>query len=56
MNIVTKYEPREYSLITTGGGVILCDKREGAFLVLRSMEDVERLKELLDGITLNPNA
>ncbi len=42
-----KYSPREYSLFTTNAGVVLCDNQDGAFLVLRFPEDLERLKALL---------
>jgi hypothetical protein len=52
MNIVEKYEPREYCLMSHNGGIVLCDKKEGAFLVLRFKEDVERLKDLLSSIEI----
>ena len=48
MKIIDKYEPREYSAISHDGGVVLCDKMTGAFLVLRFPEDLERLKALLE--------
>jgi len=44
MTLVENHTPREYSIISHSGGVVLCDKQEGAFLVLRFPEDVERLK------------
>lgn len=43
-----EYKPREYSAILGNAGIILCDKEEGAFLVLRNSGDLEKLKELLD--------
>ena len=52
INIVDKYEPREYTAMMSSNGVVLCDKQEGAFLVLRYASDLERLKKLLDGITM----
>lgn len=52
MNIVDKYEPREYTAFMHNGGVCLCDKRDGAFLVLRYASDLERLKRLLNEITM----
>ncbi len=52
MNIVDKHEPREYTAMIHSGGVVLCDKQEGAFLVLRFSSDLERLKALLSEITM----
>lgn len=53
MDLVENHTPREYSTISHNGGIVLCDKREGAFLVLRFPEDVERLKETLNAIDVN---
>jgi len=47
LNVVEKHTPREYSLITSDGGIVLCDKRTGALMCFRFAEDVERLRELL---------
>ncbi len=47
INIVAKHEPREYSLISHNGGIVICDKMDGAFLLMRFPEDVERLRALL---------
>lgn len=56
MNIVEKYEPREYACWSHDGGTVLCDKMTGAFLVLRFPEDLTRLRELLDTIEVKtPN-
>ncbi len=55
MKINEAYEPREYTAITTNAGVVLCDKREGAFIVLRFPEDLERLRELLSTISVTRN-
>ena len=52
MNIIEKHEPREYSAMMSNAGIILCDKQEGSFLVLRFASDLQKLKELLDGITM----
>jgi hypothetical protein len=52
IKIVDKYTPREYSSIATNEGVILCDKQEGSFIVLRYPSDLERLKQLLDKIKI----
>jgi hypothetical protein len=52
MNIVDKHEPREYTAMMHDGGIVLCDKQEGAFLLLRFASDLERLKELLGQITM----
>lgn len=52
MSVVEKYEPREYTVFMHDGGVCLCDKRDGAFLVLRYASDLERLKKLLDSIIM----
>ena len=50
--IIKKHEPREYTALMHNGGICLCDKQDGAFLVLRCASDLERLKELLDKITM----
>lgn len=50
--IIDKHKPREYSSVMSNNGVVLCDKLEGSFLVLRYASDLERLKELLDQITM----
>lgn len=50
LNVVNKYMPKEYTSFCTNRGVILWDKQEGAFLVLRFKEDLENLKKLLDKI------
>lgn len=52
INIVDKYEDREYTALATDGGIVLCDKIEGAFLVLRSESDLQNLKQLLDKIKI----
>jgi hypothetical protein len=52
LNIVDKYDDREYSALATDKGVVLCDKQDGAFLVLRSLEDLENLKTLLNKIQI----
>lgn len=50
INIVDKHMPREYSLLTCNGGIVICDKQEGAVIVLRFAEDVERLQDILSSI------
>jgi len=50
IKFVEKYEKREYSSFCTNAGVVLCDKNEGSFLVLRYPEDLENLKKLLNKI------
>jgi len=52
INIVDKHEDREYTALATDGGIVLCDKVEGAFLVLRSDNDLQRLKQLLDKVQI----
>lgn len=52
VNIVEKHEPRKYSAMCTNNGVVLCDKLEGSFLVLRCDEDLFNLKELLSKINV----
>lgn len=52
INLVDKHNPREFSAITANTGVILCDKQEGAFIVLRFAEDLERLKALLNTLEI----
>lgn len=48
VNFADKHEDREYSAIASNNGIVLCDKQDGAFLVLRSAKDLENLKKLLD--------
>ena len=56
LNIVMQFEPREYTAFSHDGGTVLCDKKTGAFLVLRFPEDLIRLRELLDSIeVVTPN-
>ena len=50
MNIIDKHTDREYSALATDKGVVLCDKEGGAFLVLRSVKDLENLKTFLNNI------
>jgi uncharacterized pyridoxamine 5'-phosphate oxidase family protein len=50
MGIVKKHTKRVYSSIATNNGIVLCDKDDGGFLVLRCKEDIENLKALLDKI------
>ena len=52
INIIEKHEPRKYSAMTSNNGVVLCDKKEGSFLVLRYAADLENLKKLLNEITV----
>jgi hypothetical protein len=54
MLVIEKYAPREYTAFSHDGGVVLCDRQTGAFLVLRFAEDLERLKTLLDTVTVLP--
>ena len=51
-NIAGEYSPREYTAISTDNGIVLCDKRDGAFIVLRFAEDIERLQSLLCGLEI----
>ena len=52
INFVDKHEPREYLSMSHDGGIVLCDKKEGSFIVLRYPSDITRLKELLDKIEI----
>lgn len=52
LDVVDKHEDREYTALATDGGIVLCDKSNGAFLVLRSENDLQRLKLLLDKIQI----
>ena len=52
MNIVEKYSTKQFSALLHDGGAVLCDKELGAFLVLRSVDDLKNLKELLDSISI----
>jgi hypothetical protein len=50
MKIVEKHTPREFRAMSHNGGIVLCDDQDGAFLVLRFVEEVEALRLLLNGI------
>jgi len=50
MYIVDEYKPREFTCFGVDGGIVLCDKEQGAFLVLRHPEDLENLQDLLKSI------
>jgi|GEM_PF-2739559 len=50
VSIVEKHSKREYTSLATNNGIVLCDKEDGAFLVLRYKEDIDNLKKLLDKI------
>ena len=52
INIIDKHQPRNYTAMMNDNGIVLCDKQEGAFLVLRYSSDLERLKDLLNKITM----
>ena len=52
IKIVDKHGKRQYSSFCTNKGIVLCDKQEGSFLVLRYKEDLERLKDLLNSIEI----
>ena len=39
--------PQQFSLLTTGAGVVVCEKYDGAKLILKCGEDVENLRKLL---------
>lgn len=52
INFVDKHEDREYTALAVDGGVVLCDTVGGAFLVLRSENDLIRLKQLLEKIQI----
>ena len=53
MEIVEKYDTRVFSALTLDSGIVLCDKDRGAFITLRSVEDLENLKDLLNSIDVN---
>ena len=50
INLVDRHRPREYSLVQSNAGMLLCDKHEGALMCFRFAEDVERLRDLLAAI------
>jgi hypothetical protein len=52
INVVKEHKPREYSLWSHSGGTVLCEKENGAFLVLRFTEDLVNLKKLLNEIEI----
>ena len=52
IRFVDKLQPRKFSAICENNGIILCDKLEGAFIVLRCKEDIENLKKLLDSLEI----
>lgn len=44
---MSDYIDKEFSAVAMNTGIVLCDKQQGAFIVLRSTTDLERLKDLL---------
>jgi len=52
VKIVDELEPQEFSAIVSDKGVVLCEKNKGAFIVLRSPEEIRRLKSLLDSFSV----
>ena len=50
INIVEKHKDREFTAFGNNRGIVLCDKEGGAFIVLRSVNDLSNLKKLLDSI------
>ena len=52
INFVDKHPVRQFSAITADDGVVICDKEQGAFLVLRCKEDINNLKKLLEKIEI----
>ena len=46
------YVIKEFSAIAVNSGVVLCTKKEGMFLVIRSTEELQRLKDFLDKLVI----
>jgi hypothetical protein len=46
-HLYRKPGPQQFSMLTTGAGVVICEKYDGAKLVLKCAEDVENLRALL---------
>ena len=53
INFVSKHKVKKFSVISSNGGVILCERESGAFITLRYSEDVENLKKLINSITVS---
>jgi len=52
IRIVDKFTPRSFTAISHDGGIVLCEKEKGAFILLRYAEDIEALKSLLNSLTI----
>ncbi len=52
IRLVDKYPEKEYTSMVTPAGVVLCEKQTGSFLILRYSSDLERLRVLLNKITI----
>ncbi len=50
LNVVDKHSVKEFTAMVTDIGVVLCEKDNGSFLVLRYSEDLTNLKALLKTI------
>jgi len=52
--LANDWEPyiEQFSAVTTNKGIVLCDKVDGAFLVLRSVDDLERLRRLINSLAI----
>tara|TARA_R110000850_G_scaffold148827_3_gene271125 strand:- start:2070 stop:2258 length:189 start_codon:yes stop_codon:yes gene_type:complete len=52
INIVDKHAIQKFSAVAHNGGINLCEKFGGSFLVLRYKEDLEALRELLSQLEI----
>lgn len=52
-NNMNEYERKEFTARIHKDGIVLSDKKEGDFLILRCAGDLENLKKLLNSITMS---
>ncbi len=48
--------PRQFTLVTHDGGIVLCDKWSGAILCISYPEELEQIRELLNAVTIRQPA
>ena len=50
--MIEKYKPKEFCAVATNTSLSLCEKNDGMFLVLRSADDLRKLREFLDKLVI----
>jgi len=48
----TNTEPKKFSAITSNGGIVLCEKEQGAFLAIKYPQEITDLIKLLNKLSI----